>query len=73
MNKPDFFKWLKDEGCDIIPKEGINNSSPPIEAINRKTKAYCYFFLSPYSDKVSADTIEKCIKQLGISAPPQRY
>jgi hypothetical protein len=69
MNKKDFFQWLRQQGCEIRPKEGINNSAPPIEVINKATGRYSYFALYSNSDQVSSRTVEKLIKDLGIEPP----
>jgi hypothetical protein len=69
MTKRELFQWLANQGCDIKPKEGVNNTAPPIEAVNKKTGTYCYFSLPIYTDIVSRKTIEKLIKGLGIEPP----
>ena len=69
MRIPEVFKWLKEQNCDINTKEGINNTAPPIEIVNRKTGRYSYFALPMYTDVVSRKSIEKLIKDLGIEPP----
>jgi hypothetical protein len=72
MTKRQFFQWLRDEGCEIKPKEGINNTAPPIEVVNKRGDRYSYIALPYYTDDVSDDTIEKLIKDLGLQ-PPKRF
>jgi hypothetical protein len=47
MNKREFFKWLSQQGCEIKPKEGVNNTAPPLEINKAHPERYCYFTLSP--------------------------
>lgn len=69
MDKSDFFQWLRRQGCEIIPKEGINNSAPPVEIVNRKTGRYKYIALDPRYDDVPRGIIEALTKHLGIQPP----
>ena len=72
MNKRELFQWLNSQGCDVIPKDGVNNTAPPIEVVNRKTNRYSYFALPHYTDTVSRKTIEKLTRELGIE-PPKNF
>lgn len=72
MNKRELFQWLKSQGCDVIPKEGVNNTAPPIEVVNKKTGRYSYFALPSYSDEVSSKTVEKLVRDLGLE-PPKKF
>ena len=68
MNKRELYQWLKSQGCDVIPKEGINNTAPPVEVVNKKTGRYSYFALPNYTDEVSSKTIEKLVKRFRARA-----
>ena len=72
MNRREFYQWSKDRGCEVRPKEGINNTAPPIEIVNKKTGRYSYFALPYNVDTVSRKSIEKLIRDLGIE-PPENF
>lgn len=70
MNKREFFQWLREQKCEVRPKEGINNTAPPIEIVNTKNNRYSYFASPYHTDTVSRKAIEKIIRDLGIEPPP---
>lgn len=72
MNKRELYQWLLSEGCEIRPKEGINNSAPPIEVVNKKTGRFSYFASPASRDEVSKNTVQKLIRDLGLQ-PPQNF
>lgn len=69
MNKRGFFEWLKSQGCDVIPKQGVNITASLLEISNRKTGRYSYFAFPVNDDFIPRKSIEKIIRDLGIEPP----
>jgi hypothetical protein len=69
MNKRAFFEWLKTQGCDVEPREGINNSAPPLVITNSKNGRFSYLSLLARDEIVPRKAIEKVIRDLGIEPP----
>jgi hypothetical protein len=69
MNKRQLFIWLKEQGCDISVREGVNNSAPPIIFKNSRNNTFSYFALPRHDDVVPRQSVEKIIKDLGIEPP----
>lgn len=71
MTKREVFKWLGSQGCDIIVKEGVNNTAPPIIVENKRMKTFSFFALPKDDEDVPKQAITKLIKDLGIEPPPK--
>lgn len=71
MTRIEFFNYyLKSQGCEAIPKEGINTTAMQIEIVNKKNNTYAYLAL-PLNDKeMNPKAIEVTIARLGIELPP---
>ncbi len=68
MTKEEFFNFLIKQGCEAVPKEGVNNTHHFIEF--RKKNKYAYLAL-PINDKVMNEkAIIKIVSSLGIELPP---
>lgn len=68
MNYREFTEWLRREKCEVEPREGLNNSMPPLVITNRVTGRYSYFAPLNY-DRIPRSAIEKLIRDLGIQPP----
>jgi hypothetical protein len=64
-----FSDGLASKDVPFKPKEGINNTAPPIEVVNEKTGRYLYIALPTYTDDVSPNTVKKLVTELGIEPP----
>ncbi len=69
LTRKEFYEYLINNNCEVVPFKGLNRTANQIEVINKKTKAY-FYISTPINDKlVPSLVVERVCAKLGIPLP----